>query len=111
MSRKQQVVDLFRSNGELLDRLGVRRIGLFGAVVRKEDTAASDVDIFVEFTREGHTFFNFKAEHPEIERRPMARMRDKWIHHYFGVDYPLVWNTVTSDLPALRIQLASLVNR
>lgn len=53
----------------------------------------------------------FKSEHPGIEWRAMARMRDKLIHHYFGVDYPLVWNTVTSDLPLLRTLLAALVSR
>ena len=61
MSRKQQMISLFQANGALLTRLGVRQIGLFGSVAREEDTPASDVDIFVEFTREGHTFSNFSG--------------------------------------------------
>ena len=59
MSRKQQLFALFYTNGETLTRLGVKRIGLFGSVVREEDTPASDVDVLVEFTQEGHTFSNF----------------------------------------------------
>ncbi|MBU2648721.1 DUF86 domain-containing protein [bacterium] len=29
----------------------------------------------------------FKEKHGEIEWEEMARMRDRLIHHYFGVDY------------------------
>ena len=28
-------------------------------------------------------------------------MRDKLIHHYFGVDLEVVWKTATEDLPEL----------
>lgn len=53
----------------------------------------------------------FKSKHPEVAWRAMARMRDKLIHHYFGVDYPLVWNTITSDLPELRKKLAMMLGQ
>jgi uncharacterized protein with HEPN domain len=29
-------------------------------------------------------------------------MRDKLIHFYFGVDYPLVWKTIKERLPLVR---------
>jgi uncharacterized protein with HEPN domain len=32
----------------------------------------------------------FRAENPEIDWKGMAGLRDKLIHHYFGVDYELV---------------------
>lgn len=39
------------------ERYGVARIGIFGSVARNEATAASDIDILVEF-REGEETFN-----------------------------------------------------
>jgi len=33
-------------------------------------------------------------------------MRDKLIHHYFGLDYPLVRDTVINDIPDLRIKIS-----
>jgi uncharacterized protein with HEPN domain len=32
----------------------------------------------------------------------MARMRDKLVHEYFGVDLKRVWNTIKKDIPALK---------
>ena len=38
------------------ERYGVARIGVFGSVVRNEATAASDIDILVEFQEGEETF-------------------------------------------------------
>lgn len=51
----------------------------------------------------------FRAAHPEIERRPMARMRDRLIHGYFGVDHELVWEVVQTKVPALHERLEQIL--
>lgn len=32
----------------------------------------------------------------------MAKMRDKIIHFYFGVDYEIVWEVIKERLPAIK---------
>ena len=36
---------------------------------------------------------------PDIPWQDMARMRDKIIHAYFGVNLKIVWETATDDIP------------
>ena len=43
-----------------------------------------------------------KQAYPDVEWKAMARMRDRLIHHYFGVDYALVWDTIQEDIPLLK---------
>lgn len=50
---KQEVVlqSLKQKNAELITKFGVKSLQLFGSVARNEATAASDVDLLVEFNR------------------------------------------------------------
>ena len=43
----------------------------------------------------------FKGMHPSIPWDDIARMRDKLIHHYRGVDNREVWRIAEKDLPDL----------
>lgn len=52
---------------------------------------------------------DLRAQHPAIEWRSMAKMRDRLIHDYFGVDYELVWDVVQMRIPQLRLQIASIL--
>lgn len=51
----------------------------------------------------------FRINHQEIDWKGLAGLRDKLIHHYFGVDYAIVWDVVTNELPGLKIKLESLL--
>jgi uncharacterized protein with HEPN domain len=43
----------------------------------------------------------FRKSSPNIPWSAMARMRDKLIHHYRGVDLREIWNTADIEIPKL----------
>lgn len=50
----------------------------------------------------------FKEENPEIEWRKIGGLRDKLIHHYFGVDWNIVWNVVKNKIPEIKYSLEKI---
>ncbi len=44
---------------------------------------------------------NVRREHPELQWREIAGMRNKLMHEYFGVNTKVVWRTVQEDLPVI----------
>jgi uncharacterized protein with HEPN domain len=51
----------------------------------------------------------FRQDHSELPWKSMAGMRDRLIHGYFDVNFDVVWETVTNDLPALIDKLEKIV--
>ena len=56
---KEEVVGRLRASARELSALGVAEIGLFGSFAEGRQTAASDVDLLVDFEPARHTFDNF----------------------------------------------------
>ncbi len=45
---------------------------------------------------------SLRQKYPQVRWEEMARMRDKLIHHYFGVDLKITWNVVEKEIPILK---------
>jgi uncharacterized protein with HEPN domain len=52
-----------------------------------------------------------RQQYPDVEWRAMAGMRDKVIHHYFGVDYEIVWDVALNKVPHLRQQIEYILEQ
>ncbi len=50
-----------------------------------------------------------KARYKDVEWRAIAGMRDKVIHHYFGVDFDIVWDVAVNKIPVLRSQIEEIL--
>ena len=42
---------------------------------------------------------SLKEKYPRIAWKEMAGIRDRLIHHYFGVNYDIVWAIIKKELP------------
>ncbi len=46
--------------------------------------------------------------HPDIPWRNIVGIRHKVVHDYFYVDYDIIWDVVTADLPGLMSRLEQI---
>ena len=65
-----------------------------------QDGVVRQLEIIGEATK--HLSPELREKYPKTPWEDIAGMRDKLIHHYFGVDLEVVWDTVEKDLPALK---------
>ncbi len=54
---------------------------------------------------------NFRADNPDIFWKGMIGMRDRLIHHYFGIDWNLVANVIKDEIPTLNSEITRLLNQ
>lgn len=52
---------------------------------------------------------DYRLLHDEIDWKSWAGLRDKLIHHYFGVDYGMVWDIMKNEMPELKKQIRKLI--
>ena len=79
----------------------------FFADRKTQDAVVRNLEIVGEATK--HISSRLKEAHQDISWKPIAGMRDKLVHDYFGVDFQLVWDVVKRDLPALKDKIARLL--
>ena len=51
---------------------------------------------------------DFKKNYPKIKWKKIAGLRDKLIHHYFSVDWEIIWDIIKNKIPELNENLKSI---
>ena len=52
---------------------------------------------------------DFINRYPSIPWSDIAGMRDKLIHHYFGIDLKLTYDVIRTKLPELKMKINDII--
>lgn len=73
-----------------------------------QDGTIRQIEIIGEATK--NLSKNLREKYSNIPWSDIAGMRDRLIHHYFGVDLKAVWSTVKADIPALKSEILVILD-
>jgi hypothetical protein len=59
MTTREYILTTLRLNKSKLERLGVKKVGLFGSYLRNEQSKDSDIDILLDFEPDQENFDNY----------------------------------------------------
>ncbi|SHG66984.1 Uncharacterized conserved protein, contains HEPN domain [Flavobacterium micromati] len=53
---------------------------------------------------------DFRLKYNNVPWSYMAKLRDRIIHHYQGVDFEMIWNITRENIPELDLQITKIIN-
>lgn len=72
----------------------------FSSDIKLQDALIRRIEIIGESVK--NLSKEFKDKHNNIPWSEIAGMRDKLMHHYFGVNLDTVWEVIKKDIPGLK---------
>ncbi|MDG6250095.1 DUF86 domain-containing protein [Methanocalculus sp.] len=91
--------DILQATGKIRDYTRDMTYESFLQDLKTQDAVIRNLEIVGEAVK--NLPKSIKEQYPEIPWRFISGMRDKLIHHYFGVSLVIVWETAHSDIPVL----------
>jgi uncharacterized protein with HEPN domain len=79
----------------------------FMADTRTQDAVIRNLEIIGEATK--NLSAELRAKYPDIPWKGMAGVRDRLIHHYFGVNLDIVWHIITTELPDVTSRIKEIL--
>jgi uncharacterized protein with HEPN domain len=58
-----------------------------------------------------HISEELKGRYPDVDWAGPARMRDRTTHGYWSINYNVVWDTATQEIPVLCEQVVQIINQ
>jgi uncharacterized protein with HEPN domain len=71
------------------------------------DAVVRQIEIIGEAAR--NVSDTFREKHAKIPWGKIIGIRNKIIHEYFNVNYAIVWDTITDDLPVLKKSIKNIL--
>jgi uncharacterized protein with HEPN domain len=108
---KRADVDFLSDSKEAILRINiyVENLGYeeFLEDTKTQDAVVRNLEIIGEAIK--NISEGLKKKYPQIRWKDLAGVRDKLIHHYFGVNFDIVWSVVKEELPGILLQLEKIL--
>lgn len=113
MSKKRRDKEYLQDIQEAMQRILTYTANLtyerFIKDVKTQDAVIRNVEIVGEATKSLSP--RLRKASPHIPWREMAGMRDKVIHHYFGINLEIVWSVAKQEIPSLLSHIVDLLRK
>jgi uncharacterized protein with HEPN domain len=77
--------------------------------LKTQDAIVRNLEIIGEAVK--NVSEDLKKKYPQVDWKNLAGVRDKLIHHYFGINFDIVWDIVKGELPELLSQFDEILDR
>jgi uncharacterized protein with HEPN domain len=75
--------------------------------IKTQDAVVRNLEIIGEATK--NLSVNLRKTQLQLPWKDLMGMRDKMIHHYFGINYEIVWQIAKEELAGLLPHLEEIV--
>lgn len=103
---RELVSDIQEAIRRVMDYTSSMTYEAFLADTKTQDAVVRNLEIIGEAAK--NLSENLRAKRADIPWKGMTGIRDKLIHHYFGINLDIVWQVVTHDLPTLTEPLTKI---
>lgn len=105
-SDRDLIGDIQAAGQRILDYVAGMSYADFMSDTKTQDAVVRNLEIIGEAVK--HISSPLKAEVSQPPWKEWAKVRDKLIHHYFGVNLDIVWGVIQDSLPELLKQAKGL---
>lgn len=75
----------------------------------KQSAVIKQIEIIGEATK--NLPESFREKYSDVHWSDIVKTRDKFTHHYFGIDLDIVWDIVKINLPELKKQMQEILEK
>jgi len=108
---KRRNLDYLNDIREAIHRILTYTAGLtyqqFMEDIKTQDAVVRNLEIIGEATK--NLSVNIRKSHSKVPWKELMGMRDKMIHHYFGINYEIVWTIAKEELAGLLPQIERIL--
>jgi uncharacterized protein with HEPN domain len=110
---KRRDRDYLNDIREAIQRISTYTAGLtyeeFMKDIKTQDAVVRNLEIIGEATKNLSSVL--KKSYPNIPWKDLMGMRDKMIHHYFGINYEIVWTIAREELAGFLPQIEEIIKK
>jgi len=104
-----RIEDILESIGRIEEYVAEMSFETFVADRKTVDAVVRNITIIGEAAR--HISPELRKKHPQIPWDDVREIRNVVVHEYFGIDHSILWQTVTQNLPTLKVLLKAVLKR
>ena len=99
--------DILEAIRRIMEYTGGMTYETFVKDTKTQDAVVRNLEVIGEAAK--NLSAKLREKHSDLPWKSMAGVRDRLIHHYFGVNLDIVWQIVEAELPEVKGRLEEIL--